>query len=105
MTHAYTVSVKRREGKRRLRRRWEGNIKLDIREIRCQRVNWMRVSQDGDKRQAVMNLLLPERPQISFFHEISRASNEAPVDMRHVCTIKPVVAMYQFVSVLCRPVT
>jgi hypothetical protein len=46
---AYRVSVGRREGKRplgRSRRRWEYNIKLDLREIGIYRVNWIQLAQD-----------------------------------------------------------
>jgi len=37
------------EGKRplgRLRRRWEDNINLDLREIKIDRVNWIRLAKD-----------------------------------------------------------
>jgi hypothetical protein len=43
---AYRVLVGRPEGKRPLgrpRRRWEDNIKMDLREIRIGRANWIRV--------------------------------------------------------------
>jgi len=41
--------VGRPEGKRplrRLRRRWEGNIKMDIRKIGIDKVNWIWLAQD-----------------------------------------------------------
>jgi hypothetical protein len=45
----YRVLVGRPEGKRPLgrpRRRWEDNIKLDLREIGIDRANWIRLAQD-----------------------------------------------------------
>jgi hypothetical protein len=43
------VLVGRPEGKsplRRPRRRWEDNIKMDLREIEVEGVNWIRLAQD-----------------------------------------------------------
>jgi hypothetical protein len=45
----YSVLVGRPEGKRPLgrpRRRWEDNIKLDLREIGIDELNWIRLAQD-----------------------------------------------------------
>jgi hypothetical protein len=45
----YRVLVGRSEGKRPLgrpRRRWEDNIKMDLREIRIDGENWIRLAQD-----------------------------------------------------------
>jgi hypothetical protein len=45
----YRVLVGRPEGKRslgRLRRRWEDNIKMDLREIRIDGANWIQLAQD-----------------------------------------------------------
>jgi hypothetical protein len=39
----YRVLVQISEGKRQLggpRRRWEGNIKMDLREVECEGVDW-----------------------------------------------------------------
>jgi hypothetical protein len=62
----YRVLVGRPEGKRplgSLRRRWEDNIKMDLREIRIDGVNWTRLAQDMVQWRAfvntVMNLLFP----------------------------------------------
>jgi hypothetical protein len=62
----YRILVGRHEGKRPLggpRRRWEYNIKLDLREIRIYGSNWIQVAQDGDQWRAfvntVMNLRFP----------------------------------------------
>jgi hypothetical protein len=48
-TGVYGVLVGRPEGKRALERprcRWEDNIKLDLREIGIDRVNWIHLTQD-----------------------------------------------------------
>jgi hypothetical protein len=45
----YRVLVGRPEGKRLLgrpRRRWEYNIKMDLREIRIDEANWIQLAQD-----------------------------------------------------------
>jgi hypothetical protein len=62
----YRVLVGRPEGKRplgRLRRRWEGNIKTDLREIGIDGANWIQVAQDRVRWRAfvntVMNLCVP----------------------------------------------
>jgi hypothetical protein len=62
----YRVLVGRPEGKRPLgrpRRRWEDNIKLDLREIGIDGANWIRLAQDRVKWQGfvnrVMNLRVP----------------------------------------------
>jgi hypothetical protein len=64
---AYRVLVGRPEGKRPLgrpRRRWEDNIKMDLREIGIDEANWIRLAQDRVQwRRAfvntVMNLRVP----------------------------------------------
>jgi hypothetical protein len=63
---AYNILVGRPEGRRPLgrpRRRWEDNIKMDIREIRFGDVDWIDWAQDRDRWWAlvntVMNLWLP----------------------------------------------
>jgi hypothetical protein len=62
----YRVLVGRPEGKRPLgrpRRRWEDNIKIDLREIGIDRANWIRLARDRVRWQAfvntVMNLRVP----------------------------------------------
>jgi hypothetical protein len=55
---AYRILVGKREGKRPLgrpRRRWVDNIKMDLREIGCDRVDWMDVAQDRDQWRALVN--------------------------------------------------
>ena len=54
------------EGRRSLRRperRWEDNIKMDIQEVGCEGIDWIYLTQDRDRRwalvNAVMNLRVP----------------------------------------------
>jgi hypothetical protein len=61
----YRVLVGRTEGKRPLgkpRRRWEDNIKMDLREIEIDGANWIQLAQDKFQWRAcvntVMNLLV-----------------------------------------------
>jgi hypothetical protein len=54
----YRVLVGKPEGKRpleRLRRRWEDNIKLDLREIGTDEANWIRLAQDSDRWRDFVN--------------------------------------------------
>jgi hypothetical protein len=49
--NAYKILVGNPEGKRQLgrpRRRWEHNIKMDVREIGFKGVEWIHLAQDGD---------------------------------------------------------
>jgi hypothetical protein len=62
----YRVLVGRPEGKRPLRRprrRWEENIKMDLRETGIYEANWIQLAQDRVKRRVcvntVMNLRVP----------------------------------------------
>jgi hypothetical protein len=62
----YRVLVGRPEGKRPLgrpRRRWEDNIKMDLREIGINGANWIQLAQDRVQWRAfvstVMNLRVP----------------------------------------------
>jgi hypothetical protein len=62
----YRFLVGRPEGKRPLRRprrRWEDDIKMDLREIVIDGTNWIRLAQDGVRWWAfvntVMNLRVP----------------------------------------------
>jgi hypothetical protein len=62
----YNILVGRPEGRRPLgkpRRRWEDNIKLDLREIGFGDVDWIHWAQDRDRWRAhvntVMNLRFP----------------------------------------------
>jgi hypothetical protein len=54
----YRVLVGRPEGKRPLgrpRRGWEDNIKMDLREIRIDGTNWIRLAQDRVQWRAFVN--------------------------------------------------
>jgi len=59
MRNAYRILVgKKTEGKRLLnktRRRWEDNIRMDLREIGWEGVDWMRPAQNTDQWQALVN--------------------------------------------------
>ena len=62
----YRVVVGKPEGKRPLgrpRRRWEDNIKMDLQEVVCEGMDWIKVVQDRDRWwalvTAVMNLRFP----------------------------------------------
>jgi len=62
----YRVLVGKPEGRRSLgrpRRRWEDNIRMDLREVGCGCVVWMELAKDRDRWRAlvsaVMNLRVP----------------------------------------------
>ena len=64
--NAYRVPVGKPEGKRILgtpRRRWECNIKMDLREVDCDLGDWIVLAEDRGKWRAyvraVMNLRVP----------------------------------------------
>jgi hypothetical protein len=58
---AYNILVGRPEGRRPLRRsrcRWEGNIKMDFREIGFGDVDWIHWAQDRDRWRALVNTVM-----------------------------------------------
>jgi hypothetical protein len=58
---AYRMLVGKPEGKRPLgrpRRRWEDNIKLDLREIRWGSRDWIDLAQDRDQWRALVNTVM-----------------------------------------------
>jgi hypothetical protein len=60
MRNAYT-SVRKPEGKRpfgRTWRRWENNIRMDIREIGWKAVDWIDLAQDRDQWRALVNVVI-----------------------------------------------
>ena len=64
--NAYTVLVGKPEGKRPLgksRRRWEDNIKTDLREVSCDPGEWIDLAEDRYQWRAyvraVMNIRVP----------------------------------------------
>ena len=49
------------EGKRifgRPRRRWEDNIKMDLKEVGCGIMDWIEVAQDRDRWRALVNAVM-----------------------------------------------
>ena len=64
--NAYIILVVKSEGKRPLgkpRRRWDDNIKTDMREVGCDPGEWIDITEDRDQWgayiRAVMNLQVP----------------------------------------------
>jgi hypothetical protein len=58
---AYNMLVGRAEGRRPLgrpRRRWEDNMKMDLREIGFENVDWIHLAQDRDRWRAVVNTVM-----------------------------------------------
>jgi len=62
----YRVLVGKPERKRplgRRRRRWEDNIEMDLQEVRCRGMDWIKMAQDRKRWRAlviaVMNLRIP----------------------------------------------
>jgi hypothetical protein len=57
----YRVLAGRSEGKRplgRLRRRWEDNINMDLREIGIDGANWIQLAQDRVQWRAFVNTIM-----------------------------------------------
>ena len=57
----YRVLVGKPEGKRPLgrpRRRWEDNIKMDLREVGCGGLDWIELAEDRDRWPAVVNVVM-----------------------------------------------
>ena len=65
---AYRVLVEKPEGKRlgRPRRRWEDNIRMDLREVGCDPGEWIDLDQDRVQWRTlvreVMNFQVPQQP-------------------------------------------
>jgi hypothetical protein len=58
---AYNILVGRPKGRRPLgrpRRRWEDNIKMDLREIGFGGVDWIHLAQDRDSWRALVNTVM-----------------------------------------------
>jgi hypothetical protein len=61
MRYAYNILVGNPEGMRPLGRskhRWEDNIKMNLREIGWEVVEWMHLAQDMDKWRALVNAVM-----------------------------------------------
>jgi hypothetical protein len=59
--NAYTILMGKREGKiplGRPRRRWEDNIKMDVREIGWGGMVWIDLAKDRDQWRALVNTVL-----------------------------------------------
>jgi hypothetical protein len=59
--NACRISVRKPEGKKplgRLRRRWEDNIRMDLREIGWGGMDWIDLAQDRDRWRAVANTVM-----------------------------------------------
>jgi hypothetical protein len=59
--NAYRILVRKPEGKRplgRSRRRWVDNIKMDLREIGWDDMDWIDLAQDRDQWRALVNTVM-----------------------------------------------
>jgi hypothetical protein len=57
----YRVLVGNPEGKRPLERprhRWEDNIKMDLQEVGCGVMDWIKLAQGGDRWRALVNAVI-----------------------------------------------
>jgi len=57
----YRVLVGKPEGKRPLRRprhKWEDNIKMDLKDVRCCCMDWINLAQDRDRWQTLVNAIM-----------------------------------------------
>jgi hypothetical protein len=58
MTNTYKLLVRKLEGKRPLRRprrRWDNNIRMDLRETGREVMNWIHVAQDTARLRLLVN--------------------------------------------------
>jgi hypothetical protein len=58
---AYRVLVRKPEGRRSLgrpKRRWEDNIKMDLREVGWGGMDWVNLAQDRDRWRALVNAVM-----------------------------------------------
>jgi len=61
MRNAYKILVRKLIGKKPLRRprhRWEGNIRMDLRETGWEGVDWMHLAQDRDQWWTLVNMVM-----------------------------------------------
>ena len=57
----YRVLVRKPEGKRpmgRPRHRWEDNIKMDLQEVGCGGMDWIKLAQDREGWRALVNAVM-----------------------------------------------
>jgi hypothetical protein len=60
MRNAYNILIGEPEGKRPLgrpRHRWEDNIKMDLKEMGWEGVDWLHVAEDRDQWWALVNMI------------------------------------------------
>jgi hypothetical protein len=65
--HAYRALVGKPEGRRPLerpRRRWEDNIKMDLRDVGWGGMDWINLAQDRDRWRALVNAVMNLRGSI-----------------------------------------
>jgi len=63
----YRVLVDKPEGKRPLGRprlRWDDNIRMDLQEVGCGRMDWIELTQDRDRWRALLNAVMNLRGSI-----------------------------------------
>ena len=56
----YRVLLGKPEGKRpigRPRRKWEGNIKIDLQDLGCEGMNWIELARDRVRWRALVNAI------------------------------------------------
>jgi hypothetical protein len=61
MRNAYSIFVGKPLGQRLLggpRRRWKDNIRIDLREIRWEAMDWIHLAQDRDQWRALVNMVM-----------------------------------------------
>jgi hypothetical protein len=61
MRNAYNIFIGKPEGKRpsgRPKSRWDGNIRMDLRKIGWQGVDWIQLDQERDQWQALVNMVM-----------------------------------------------
>jgi hypothetical protein len=61
MKNTYNTLVGKQEGKRplgRTRHRWEDNIRMDLREVGWEGVDWIHLAQDRDRWRALANSVI-----------------------------------------------
>jgi hypothetical protein len=64
--YAYRAVEGKPEGRRPLgrpRRKWEDNIKMDLREVRWESMEWIDLAQDRDRWRALVNTIMKLRVQ------------------------------------------
>ncbi|KAJ4429861.1 hypothetical protein ANN_22065 [Periplaneta americana] len=81
--NAYRVLVGRPEGKRPLgrpRRRWEDNIKMDLREVGYDDRDWLNLAQDRDRWRAYVRAAMNLRGNICTEHHVARVVRPAQLN-------------------------